>query len=103
MAGENKSEKPTPRRRQKAREQGQVARSPEMGAALAMCAVLVGQVAWHWLVPVLLAALAIAMLGSVGQGGLVFAPAMLQPKLERISPAAKLKQIFSITSLVGLG
>jgi flagellar biosynthetic protein FlhB len=141
MPGENKSEKATPRRRQKAREEGRVARTPELGAALAMAAglwvfssqfvaglnawrgtwswalgnaatgdirpawffVLLGQVAWRWMVPVLLTAFVVALVGSLAQGGLVFAPAMLQPKLERISPVAKLQQIFSMTSLVGLG
>ena len=34
MADQNKTEKPTPRRRQKAREQGQVARSRDLVAAL---------------------------------------------------------------------
>lgn len=40
MASENKSEKATPRRRQKARERGQVARSRELPAALVMLTVV---------------------------------------------------------------
>src|SRR5581483_4326923 len=141
MAGENKSEQATPRRRQKAREQGQVARTPELGAALAASAAAVvlssqflagigawragwhwalsnaatedirpiwgvlvcGEVALHWAVPALAVCFGVALLSSVAQGGLVFAPALLQPKIERISPAAKLKQIFSATSVVSLG
>jgi flagellar biosynthesis protein FlhB len=39
MADQNKTEKPTPRHRQKAREQGQVTRSRELSGALAMAAV----------------------------------------------------------------
>jgi len=141
MAGENKSEQATPRRRQKAREQGQVARSPELGSIFGLCAavlvlswqfvagigawrgtwrwaltsvaseevrpawgaVLCAQVALHWLVPALSACFGMALLCSVAQGGVVFAPVLLQPKLERISPTSKLKQIFSIASLMALG
>ncbi len=43
---ENKSEKPTPRRRQKAREQGQVARSRDLSGALAAAGAL-GLIAWQ--------------------------------------------------------
>src|SRR5882672_3973149 len=43
---ENKSEKPTPRRRQKAREQGQVARSRDLSSALAVSGAF-GLVAWQ--------------------------------------------------------
>ena len=43
---ENKSEKPTPRRRQKAREQGQVARSRDLSSTLALSGAL-GLVAWQ--------------------------------------------------------
>jgi len=38
MSGENKTEQPTPRRRQKARESGQIARSRELPSALVMAA-----------------------------------------------------------------
>ena len=40
MAHDSKTEKPTPRRRQKAREQGQVARSRDLAAALSALAAL---------------------------------------------------------------
>jgi len=43
---ENKTEKPTPRRRQKAREQGQVARSRDLSSTLAVSGV-VGLIAWQ--------------------------------------------------------
>jgi flagellar biosynthetic protein FlhB len=44
----------------------------------------------------------LATFGSVAQGGLVFAPEALIPKIERLSPAQKLGQIFSLTGLSGL-
>lgn len=65
--------------------------------------VLCSQVACRWLLPALAACFSVSLLSSLAQGGLVLAPALLQPKLERISPAAKLKHIFSSTSLVSLG
>lgn len=43
--GENRSEKATPRRRQKAREQGRVARSRDLPSSLALCAVI-GVLSW---------------------------------------------------------
>ena len=43
---ENKTEKPTPRRRQKAREQGQVARSRDLSSILAVSGAF-GLVAWQ--------------------------------------------------------
>jgi flagellar biosynthesis protein FlhB len=141
MAGENRSEKATPRRREKAREQGRVPRSPELSGAFAVCAAMTllahqfmpGVVAWragwhwalsqgvaadvrpvwgavlsanvarYWLLPALAASFGVALLSSVAQGGLVFAPALLKPSWERISPGAKLKQLFSIAALASLG
>jgi len=138
---DNKTEKPTPRRRQKAREQGQVARSRDLSSALALSGAL-GLVAWQgnsgieawrnllqhtfefpngdtlspgtplliwtgWTVvrcavPVMAAAWMLAVMASVAQGGLVFAPEALAPKIGRLSPAQKLGQIFSLTGLSGL-
>jgi len=141
MAGENRSEQATPRRRQKAREEGRIARSPEPGAALGICAatfllsaqfvagigawrgmwhwaltnaatqdirpmwglLLTGELALHWLVPALAGCFAISLVSLVAQGGMVFAPGLLQPKLERISPAAKVQQLFSLNGLASLG
>ena len=141
MAGENRSEQATPRRRQKAREEGRIARSPEPGTALGICAavgllssqfvagigawrgvwywalnnasadgvrpvwgaVMTLQVALHWLLPALAGCYVISLTGMLAQGGTVFAPALLQPKLQRISPAAKLQQLFSLSSLIALG
>lgn len=138
---ENRTEKPTPRRREKAREQGQVARSRDLSSALAVGGVC-GLIAWQgyagvqawsgllrhaiefsetetltpttsifmwtgWTlvkcaVPVMLAAWALAVFGGVVQGGLVFAPEVLIPKPERLSPGQKLGQMFSLTGLSGL-
>jgi len=136
MADQNKTEKATPRRRQKAREQGQVARSRDLVAGLGtMTAVML--LAWQlpafasdWrgllrheldsaatrpdqLLPVwrndlvifrgvaLAASLSwlIAALGGVAQGGLVFAPAALTPSLNRLNPASRLEQLFSLNAV----
>ena len=139
MAAEHKSEKPTPRRRQKAHEQGRVARSPEVGAALAVgvCVLLLSvegrtgieawrgmfrwalsnefsvrplagplamnEVAMRWMYPALGGGLVISMAASLAQGGLVFAPTLLKPRLERISPLAKVKRLLSVSSLSAMG
>ena len=139
--GGDKTEKATPRRRQKAREKGQVVRSRELAAALGLAAALAvlassapaWVTAWRALFrallqaaisgnltlaspllvvtgssvlgaigPLLGATCLVAALGGLAQGGLVLAPEVLMPKLERLSPASRLKQIFSITALGGL-
>jgi flagellar biosynthetic protein FlhB len=141
MPESNQTEQATPRRRQKAREKGQVARSRDLiGAASAAAAIFAlfslmstfplafrsffrdclegavsGNLRMDALSPVLThsglfvataAALAlgwtVALASAVAQGGLVFAPTSLLPTASRISPAAKLKQLFSITALRGL-
>jgi flagellar biosynthetic protein FlhB len=138
---DNKSEKPTQRRRQKAREQGQVARSRDLSSTLAMCGALgliawqgsVGVAAWRSLlrrtfefsveptlsptaplfiwsgwtiaqcaVPIMITAWVLSVSGGLLQGGFVFAPEALAPKAERLSPAQKLGQMFSLTGLSGL-
>jgi len=136
MADQSKTEKATPRRRLKAREQGQVVRSRDLVAGLGtMTAVVL--LAWQlpgfaadWrgllrheldsvatrpdqLFPVWHNDLAIfrgaavaaglswvvATLGGVAQGGMVFAPAALTPKLNRLSPASRLGQLFSLSAV----
>jgi len=139
MAAEHKSEKPTPRRRQKAREQGRVVRSPEVGTALAVatCVLLISvegraglqawrgmlrwavsedanvrplawplainEVAMRWMYPALGGGVLIAMVASIAQGGLVFAPSLLKPSMEKISPIAKIKRLVSVSSLTAMG
>ncbi len=139
MAQDNKTEKATEHRRQKAREEGQVARSRELSGTAAMLIgilVLVAQgstclllwrqfvrttldhavreeisiatplfpwtaqlvLAWTW--KPLAASWGIAVLVSLAQGGVVFAPKLLAPDVAKLSPAKKLAQIFSITTLV---
>jgi len=141
MAQENQTEQATPRRRQKAREKGEVARSRDLiGAASGMAATfllfnLLGGFPSAWrnflhdclegsisgglrmdALPPLVghrqlffattAALAggwtVALASAVAQGGLVFSPASLLPKASRLSPAAKLGQLFSITAIRSL-
>jgi len=137
----SRTEKPTPRRQQKAREQGQVARSRDLAASLATLAgllVLGWQAAafasaWRgflggalnaqagggeltaaaltpaaWLVlrsTVMIAGAAwlTALSGSLVQGGVVFAPSALEPKMERFSPAGQVKRLASVTALAHLG
>ena len=136
MSDQNKTEKATPRRRQKAREQGQVARSRDLVAGVgAMAAVML----LAWQLPVFAAewrglfrheiensashpeqllpawrndmvvfrgvALAAglswlaAVLSGIAQGGLVFSPAGLTPNLNRLSPASRMEQLFSLNAV----
>ncbi len=133
MADQNKTEKATPRRRQKAREQGQVARSRDLVAGLGTMAAVV-LLAWQlpvfareWrnllrhtlndaasrpdqMLPVWRNDLVIfrgvalaaglswlaATVAGVAQGGLLFAPAALAPSLNRLNPASRLEQLFSL-------
>jgi len=44
-----------------------------------------------------------ALSGSLVQGGFVFAPTALQPKIERFNPGAQLKRMVSATALAHLG
>ena len=136
MADQNKTERATPRRRQKAREQGQVARSRDLVAGLGtMAAVML--LAWQlrsfagdWrgllqheldlvatrpdqFLPawrndlVIFRGVALAAglswlaatIGGIAQGGLVFAPTALSPNPNRLNPASRLEQLFSLTAL----
>ncbi len=138
MAHDDKTEQATPRRRQKAREQGRIARSHEVGGALIGFAGLwmllwisgtqlqAWRVSWRawpdmawqsdfsagtpiltwmavaalrWIAPSLVLVWVLAVASNVAQGGLVFAAEALAPKIERLSPAAKLGQMFSVAGL----
>ena len=55
--------------------------------------------ALRWVIPMLVAALAVALVSGFAQGGFVFAPEALQPKFERLSPASRLQQLVSLTAL----
>jgi flagellar biosynthetic protein FlhB len=54
------------------------------------------------IMPVLAGIVAIAVAASVVQVGVLFAPQVLQPKLERLNPVEGLKRIFSLRSLFEL-
>jgi flagellar biosynthesis protein FlhB len=41
----------------------------------------------------------VALLSSVAQGGMVFAPSSLQPKLERLSPTKNISNLFSMAGI----
>ena len=141
MPESNQTEQATPRRRQKAREKGQVSRSRDLiGAVGAVAAAMVlltqlssfphawrvflrdclegavsGSLRMDSLPPFLdhaavfsatAAALGLgwvaALSSAIAQGGLVFAPTSLLPALSRLSPAARMKQLFSINALRSL-
>jgi flagellar biosynthetic protein FlhB len=141
VASDNKSEQATPRRRQKAREKGQVARSRELitslgtGVALAVVAWQASAFFSEWrelfsgllssassndlrldgTLPSLtsmtifrIAVLAMGLSWLVGivaalaQGGLVVAPSSLVPNPTRMSPATKVRELFSWTALSNL-
>lgn len=133
----SRTEKPTPRRQQKAREQGQVARSRDLAGSLATLAglLVIGSqaaafaAAWRAFLGSVLgggeltaaaltpaaglvlrstfliagSAWLMALSGSLAQGGVVFAPSALEPKLERFSPAGQVKRLVSVTALAHLG
>lgn len=138
MPESNQTEKATPQRRKKAREQGQIARSREFGSLLAIVSVVItlwalstdmashwatfynglitaaiqGDISaqgpvlyWtalevlRWTMPVLLVAMLLSVSVTVAQGGITFAPAALAPKIERLSPANRLGQMFSFATL----
>lgn len=53
----------------------------------------------RWIVPILSAGLVVSLISGVAQGGFVFAPEALALKFERLSPADRLKQLFSLAAL----
>ncbi len=141
MADSSKTEKATPKRREKARSQGQLARSRELPSVLAFAAVITtlclmshGAIThwttfyrntfdtaasgdldangpllfwssvevFRWTLPVLAAAMLLSVAAGLGQGGLSIAPEALSLKFDRLNPASRLGQIFSITGLTNL-
>jgi flagellar biosynthetic protein FlhB len=56
----------------------------------------------RWLVPILMAAMAISLFAGFAQGGFNFAPEALALKFDRFNPASKLGQIFSPIGLSNL-
>lgn len=138
-----KTEAPTQRRRDEARQRGQVARSVDLSSAAILLAALValnflgsrifaelaavmtrlldGRSGPAWdvgsvrqvagacltsvatiLLPLLLAMMLAGVLGNLFQVGIVFTAEPLKPELNKISPLAGLKRLFSKRSLVRL-
>jgi len=56
----------------------------------------------RWTAPSMLGAWVVATTASIMQGGLVFSADTLTPKLERLSPINKLRQMFSLSGLSGM-
>lgn len=139
MAEDNKTESATEHRRKEARKEGQVARSRELSATLAMLAALfvvlgdspqtlalwrqffrgvldaaitqditaatplfprAADLLLRWLWKPLGAAWGTAVLVSLAQGGIIFAPKLMQPDFNKLNPAKRLSQMFSITTAV---
>lgn len=55
-----------------------------------------------WILPVMGSAWVCAVAGGVMQGGFVMSPEALAPKPERLNPAERLKQMFSMAGMSGL-
>ena len=55
--------------------------------------------AMRWVLPIVVAGCAVSLVAGLAQGGFVFAPEALSFKFERLSPADKLKQMFSPAAL----
>lgn len=139
MAQDNRTERATARRREKAREEGQVVRSRELSSALALLGVIM-TLAWQpliswrdqwrglwaellarassgniqsvtpllketalmvarWTLPAMGAALGMSAFASIAQGGVLFSPKALKPKLSRFNPASNLGRLFSLGGL----
>jgi flagellar biosynthesis protein FlhB len=138
MADANRTEKPTGKRRQEARSRGQVVRSREFTASLALLAIIVmvgfqqgirvgpwtsllgqmldagrrenqqiashvvpviGSLVLRWLWTPMAMLWSIALGASLAQGGFVFSPSALQPKLGRLNPVANVAGLFSLGGL----
>lgn len=141
MAGEERTEQPTPRRRREAREKGQVAHSADLSRAIALlllyltcrtagaymggsalevvrsglranlAADLTPEQALQYftrlapatvavVLPIMLAAVIGAALGTLAQTRLLVATQLLNPDLNRINPLSGLKRLFSWRGVV---
>lgn len=56
----------------------------------------------RWVYPFQLVALVVALGVGLAQGGFIFAPEALTPKFDRLSPATRFGQIFSLNSVSGI-
>ncbi|MGA2534420.1 MAG: EscU/YscU/HrcU family type III secretion system export apparatus switch protein [Terracidiphilus sp.] len=55
--------------------------------------------AFRWIVPILVVALVVSVVVGLAQGGFVFSPGALAFKFDRLSPANRLGQMFSLAGL----
>ena len=55
--------------------------------------------AFRWIVPMLLAALAVSLIAGFAQGGFVFSTESLTFKFDRLNPAERMSQLFSLAGL----
>jgi flagellar biosynthetic protein FlhB len=55
-----------------------------------------------WIAPVVGTVWIVSLASSVAQGGLVFSTTAITPNFERLNPAGKLKQMFSLAGLSGI-
>jgi flagellar biosynthetic protein FlhB len=131
----DKTEKATPRRRDKVRKEGKIPRSRELSSSLALMSLIcllhwsqphwvqdwhslmsrllntatdsdigansavlswTGVMAFNWIWPGAVVALGTATMVQLAQGGIVFAPAAIAPKITKLSPAQNIKQLFSL-------
>jgi flagellar biosynthesis protein FlhB len=53
----------------------------------------------RWTTPALVLGLVLSALASVGQSGVVFAPAALTPQFGKLNPASNIKRVFSVSGL----
>lgn len=53
----------------------------------------------RWIFPIIGAGMAVSVVAGLAQGGFVFAPEALSLKFERLSPADRLKQLFSLAAM----
>jgi flagellar biosynthetic protein FlhB len=71
------------------------------GELTGVLAGVLGRVGWA-AAPILAVLVLAAVIGTLGQNGLVISAERIQPKLERVSPMAGLKRMFSLPILVEL-
>src|SRR5260364_216386 len=121
---EAKTEQPTPKKRQDARKEGQIARSSEIvdgpklmadvqnifkhatasislpfDRILTQTALLCIQLLIRFIGSLAIALVRVSMLASFVQTGVVFIPKKLMPQLSALSPASNAKPLFSMKKL----
>lgn len=98
MAGTDRTEKPTPKRRKEAREKGQVARSPEISSAAVLAGGLIGVIAFGPKVASDTGAAMQAIWGQIANGGAVTSASGLHG-LEQIAIKVVLETVAPIAAI----